>query len=120
MNNPTFLVANKMSIEQHDWGELTWYASGALGNSDHMTLGTCTLKPGCENPVHSHANCEEVLHVLAGHVRHWVEGQAEIEMGAGDTLTIPPHVSHNATNVGLECAVLLVAFSTPDRKVEGE
>ena len=41
-------------------------------------------------------------------------------MGPGDTVSIPTGTVHNARNIGTEPAVLMVAFSTPDRQVVGE
>ena len=49
-----------------DWGGLTWYASGKLGNSAELTVGKCSILPGRENPLHWHPNCSETLVVTAG------------------------------------------------------
>ena len=112
--------AAEAARSEQDWGELHWFASGALGNSQRMTLGKCVLRPGRRNPTHLHPDCEEILHVLSGRIRHYVEGQEEVEMGPGDTITIPPGLRHHARNTGGEEAVLLVVFSSPERRVEGE
>ncbi len=101
------------------WGHLVWYASGELGNSDTMTVGRAVIRPGQQNPRHYHPNCDEVLHVLEGRILHSM-GERTVEMAAGDTVSIPTGVPHNARNIGTEDAVLLISFSTADRKVVNE
>jgi len=55
----TVLRSNGCETIEADRDRLTWYASARLGNSSDLTLGRCTVKPGCENPRHSHPNCSE-------------------------------------------------------------
>ena len=86
--------ANDAESQRFDWGELHWYASGKLGNSSELTVGKCVIRPGRANPMHSHPNCEEVLHVLSGSVLHHVEPEEKLEMGPGDTISIPRNVRH--------------------------
>jgi quercetin dioxygenase-like cupin family protein len=120
MRETKVLRAEECERVDADWGTLTWYASGQLGNSDEMTVGRCVIKPGCSNPSHSHPNCSEVLVVSEGRIAHAIEDGDEVEMGEGDVITIPPEVPHNARNIGESAAVLLVAFSSADREAEGE
>lgn len=107
--------------EQHpaDWGCLTWFASGALGNSTAQTIGRCVIRPGHGNPRHQHPNCEEVLVVLSGSIRH-TSADGEAELGPGDTVTIPPGIPHQAINSGTDDATLLICFSSAERRVQGE
>ena len=74
MDKARILRANECDTVEADWGCLTWYASGGLGNSSDMTVGKCVLRPGRENPLHSHPNCSEVLVVLQGQILHTIEG----------------------------------------------
>ncbi len=120
MTKCTVLKAGDARKKEFDWGSLQWFASRGLGNSDALTVGICTLKPGMGNPRHHHPNCEEVLHVLSGRIAHEIEGGAEVEMGPGDTIALPVNAPHGARNVGEEDAVLFVCFSSADRKVVGE
>jgi len=105
--------------EPQPWGKLEWFASRGLGNSISMTVGLATLNVGKANPVHRHPNCDEVLHVIQGHIMHRV-GDKEYEMHAGDTVTIPEGTLHNARNIGTEDALLSISFSSPDRIAIGE
>ena len=106
-------------VEQQPWGKLEWFASRALGNSTFMTIGIATIHPGQQNPVHRHPNCDEILHVLQGDIINRV-GDKEYEMHAGDTVTIPEGIPHNARNIGKEDAVLSITYNTPDRIAIGE
>ena len=87
------LRANECEIADFDWGELRWHASGSLGNSGEMTVGTARLKPGQANPRHYHPNCSEVLVVVSGGISHTLDAGEAAELGPGDTVTIPEGVS---------------------------
>jgi quercetin dioxygenase-like cupin family protein len=106
-------------VIEYPWGHLTWYVSRELKNSDTMTVGEAVIKPGQENPRHYHPNCDEVLHVLKGHILHTM-GDKSAEMNEGDTVSIPAGIHHNAKNIGKENAVLAISFSSADRQVVGE
>jgi len=106
-------------VEPQPWGRLEWMVSDALGNSDTLTVGKCFIDPGQQNPVHHHPNCDEVLSVISGRIRHRV-GDEYVEMTAGDTISIPRGSVHNATNIGDEQCELLICFDTARREVVGE
>lgn len=112
-------TASDVVEEKQEWGRLEWMVSGALGNSDTMTVGRCYIDPGEQNPRHYHPNCDEVLHVLQGRIVHSL-GDETFEMGPGDTVSIPSGTLHNARNIGAEQAVFVISFSTPDRQTVGE
>jgi quercetin dioxygenase-like cupin family protein len=106
--------------QEFSWGNLTWFANRALGNSDDMTVGRCILKPGHTNGRHYHPNCSETLVVIQGRIRHTFTGGRETELSVGDTVVIPANVRHSATNIGEIDAVLFIAFSSADRQTVGE
>lgn len=105
--------------EELDWGRLVWMVSADLGNSSTMTVGRCFIKPGCANPPHYHPNCDEILHVVRGHIEHRVDDEY-VQMSAGDTISIPTGRIHNARNIGTEEAEFVISFSSADRQVVGE
>ena len=114
-------VVNKH--EQNDvhdmpWGELRWYTSAAMDNSRVMTTGVAILRPGKSNPVHYHPNCDEILTVVSGKIQHTMN-EVSVEMSAGDTVSIPQGVLHNATNTGDEDAILAICFNTAFRGAVG-
>ena len=115
MQRAIILRSNQCDILQAAWGSLTWYASAKLGNSQDMTIGKCIIKPGCENPFHSHPNCVETLVVMQGRIKHRIENDEEVDLNPGDVITLPPHLPHNARNVSDEDAVLFIAFSSANR-----
>lgn len=106
-------------IEKTPWGRLVWMVSGRLGNSTTMTVGRCYIDPGQQNPRHYHPNCDEVLHVLEGTIEHTFDDKT-VTMSAGDTISIPAGVVHNARNIGGDQAVFLISFSSADRQAIGE
>lgn len=114
-----FSRAADHDVEEMDWGRLVWMVSGRQGNSSTMTVGRCYIDPDQANPRHYHPNCDEVLHVLEGTIEHTLD-DAVVVMNAGDTISIPQGVMHNARNIGSAQAVFVIAFSTADRQAVGE
>jgi quercetin dioxygenase-like cupin family protein len=115
MAKAALATADRHEIEETDFGRLVWMVAGRLGNSDTMTVGRCYIDPGKANPPHYHPNCDEVLHVLQGTIEHTTDGEV-FQMTAGDTISIPSGVHHNARNVGDVQAIFVVSFSSPDRQ----
>ncbi|MFC1582560.1 cupin domain-containing protein [Planctomycetota bacterium] len=120
MVNAIVLKADQAEVINADWGQLTWWASANLGNSDDMTIGRCILKPACENPKHFHPNCSEVLVVAHGRIMHTAPNGGEIELSEGDSISIGADFPHQARNIGDTDAVLFIAFSSADRRTVGE
>ena len=120
MENATILRASETETMSADWCSLTWHAGRTLGNSVDMTVGIAVIKAGCENPLHSHPNCSEVLVVMQGRITHVIEGGKEVEMGKGDAITLPATLPHKARNIGEEDAVMFIAFSSADRQMQLE
>lgn len=102
-----------------DWGCMRWLASRDIGNVDGLTLGRVTIKPGEANPRHVHANCEEVLYLLAGSLEH-TAGDETVVLHGGDTFVVPAGVAHNARNVGERDADMIVCYSSGERTYERE
>ena len=112
--------ADQATILPQPWGELTWYANGEMGNSHELTVGKCVLKPGMENPLHMHPNCSEVLVVFKGTIEHVIEEGKTARMEAGETISIPSNLYHNAKNVGEEDAILFITYPSAHRETKGE
>jgi len=102
-----------------DWGQIIWTVSRGLGNSETMTFGLVTIKAGDANPRHCHPNCDEVLHVISGRIEHSL-GDEKFVMEAGDTISIPTGVFHNAKAIGETDALITISFSSAARETEGE
>lgn len=99
-----------------DWGSLNWLSGGALTGSD-ITVGRVIIKAGRSNPRHIHANCTEVLAMLAGVLEHTI-GSDTVVTEAGDTVIVPPGVAHVARNIGQEDADMIVAYPSGLRGFE--
>lgn len=97
------------------WGELNWKITGDSMTGAEMTFGTCFIKPGQRNPLHSHPNCEEFLYVISGSCEHRL-GDETVMLGAGDIIRIPQDVRHWARAVGSEPVLALIMFSTGQRR----
>jgi quercetin dioxygenase-like cupin family protein len=102
------------------WGTITWLASGDVGNAEGLTVGRVVIRRGQRNGGHYHDNCEEVLHLLQGELDHTAGPDGLFHMKAGDTINVPPGVTHYATSVGEEDAVMIVCYSTAYRHMQGE
>ncbi len=102
--------------EVFEWGELVWYANAKLGNSEHVTLARCTIKRGHSNPRHRHPNCSEVLHLERGRLVVSLEGDEQVELQAGDSITFMPNQAHGARSTGAEDAVMWLVYSSPSRE----
>lgn len=111
------VAGEKAEVMDMPWGTLTWHVSRALGNSSVMTFGRATIRPGMTNPRHRHPNCDEVLHVISGRIEHWL-GDESFILEAGDTISIPAGVWHQARALGDEEAVMAICFSSADRETE--
>ena len=66
-----------------------------VGN--RVMVARLVLRKGCIIPLHSHHN-EQVSCVLEGALKFWIDGK-EIVVHAGEVLTIPPHMPHQAEAV---------------------
>lgn len=100
--------------EKHSWGELHWYCGHDQGKSDDMTFARCRVLPDCNTHEHYHPDCEEIVHVINGIVRHHMAGERDfLEMTPGDTLVVPPNAEHQIENVGEEEADLVIVWSSP-------
>jgi quercetin dioxygenase-like cupin family protein len=119
MEKAKVLHADQCELVPAEWGNLTWFASAGLGNSEDITVGRCVIRSGWENPAHSHPNCSEVLVVLQGTIMHTLEDGKEVELNPGDTISIPPKMPHKARNISDVDAVLFIAFSSANREVKG-
>lgn len=105
-------------VVEMPWGQLRWFTSAELKNSRTMTTGMAIIKPGQTNPRHFHPNCDEILHVISGRISHRMN-EVTVEMEAGDTVSIPQGVLHNATNIGDTDAVLSISFNSAYREAVG-
>ena len=101
----------------YGWGTLTFLADAEGGTSPHVSMAHVTIRAGTRNMRHCHPNCDELLYLLAGHLRH-AAGEAWVDMAPGDTIRITANVPHQAEALGTEDAVMLVVYSAGDRETD--
>ncbi len=75
----------------------------------NIMVARVLLQKGAIVPEHSHHN-EQITYVLEGTLKFWIDGR-EIVVKAGEVLTIPPHMPHQAE--ALEDTVDLDIFNPP-------
>lgn len=73
------------------------------------------MKPGADTPLHRHDNCSEVLHVLQGEVELKVSVSDVVHLAMGESYVFPAYMPHSLSNAGVADAVLILAFSNPNR-----
>ncbi len=96
------------------WGELNWKITGETFAGSEMTFGTCLIKPGDRNQLHSHPDCEEILYVVSGTCEHKL-GDEIYRLEPGDAIRIPRNVRHWARSLGPEPLFALIVFSSGTR-----
>ena len=97
------------------WGELNWKITDTSMGGTEMTFGTCLIRPGERNPLHSHPNCEEFLYVVSGRCEHRL-GEDVVTLEPGDTIRIPRNVRHWARALGPDPLFALIMFSSGQRQ----
>src|SRR3954447_8151982 len=80
-----------------------------LITGEQLMIAHVYLAKGAIVPEHSHHN-EQVTYILEGLLRFTVDGET-IDVGAGQVLTIPPHVPHMAE--ALEDTLDVDVFTPP-------
>jgi quercetin dioxygenase-like cupin family protein len=75
----------------------------------NIMVARVLLQKGALVPEHSHHN-EQVTYILEGALKFWIDGRV-IVVKAGEVLTIPPHMPHQAE--ALEDTVDLDIFNPP-------
>jgi quercetin dioxygenase-like cupin family protein len=92
--------------------ELSPLIGRRLITGGQMMLAHVYLKKGAIVPKHDHHN-EQITYILEGRLRFWFgdDGAEVVEVGAGEVLTIPPHLPHKAE--ALEDTLDVDVFTPP-------
>lgn len=103
-------MSEKIDIQLQKAPARTFYILGdrierrARLEGNWLNIFDVTVPPGHGTPAHSQAS-PEVYRVLEGRLTVWLttdDGEQEIQLGAGDIITIPAHVPHAYSNPGVE------------------
>ena len=106
--------------QEFDWGSITWMHSGATSGSEELTTGEVIIRSGQANPMHTHANCEEALHLLEGELEHSCGDEKPYDLKPGDAICIGRGIPHNARCTSKQDAKMLVVYSSACREMKGE
>jgi len=86
--------------------------AGPSSPTRNQTLAEATVAPGDETAEHYHRRSEELYYFTSGAGRMRL-GEAELEVGAGDCVLIPPGTPHKMWNAGAAPLVLLCCSAPP-------
>lgn len=107
--------------EKFSWGELHWYCGHDVGKSRDMTFARCRILPDCKTHERHHPDCEEIIHVINGILRHHIAGEESFrELTPGDTVVIPPKTKHQIECVDDEQADLVLVWSSTEKTIYKE
>lgn len=112
LDGSIFVDAGMIDPEDHEWGARKTLVNAAAIADAEMTFALVWVMPGMEDPMHTHPNCEQVVHVLAGECDFQV-GDTVYTLTMGDTIRVPRGVPHTAACTSWEPLRLLVAQSSP-------
>jgi mannose-6-phosphate isomerase-like protein (cupin superfamily) len=118
MNHLVLVGDSEKHKTEEDWGSLAWMANQTLSGSS-VTVGRLVLRPGFSDSPHSHSNADEVIYVFKGRVRVQMGG-TEVDLQAGDALTIPLKLVHRIKNTGNKEAEMTLSYSSGIRKYTAE
>ena len=110
-------IESKSGVRFFRWADMpketvTSQLTRRLITGDRMMLAHVYLDRGCIVPKHSHEN-EQITYILEGALRFWIgdDQQEEVIVRAGEVLTIPSMVWHQA--LALEDTLDVDVFNPP-------
>jgi len=101
-----FVMAKDAAVEAQDFGTTCQLCNPSLTGARQLTVIDVSFAPGKGHSFHRHPRQEEVLHVIAGKVEQWVDGDKRV-LGPGDSAFIPPDIVHASFNTGDQPARIL-------------
>lgn len=91
-------VSNTETLTEKLPGQINnWYFKDGLGDAENLVLVRGCLEKGSGHPFHTHPEMDEIIYVLSGEMRQWLEKESRI-IGPGDTLYIPRGIIHGCRN----------------------
>ena len=103
-------AGNQPLVEWRPGVRTRLHAASSTG-AEHLCVIEQLCDPGTGAPPHRHDGVEEVIAILEGRARFFVD-EEEAELAAGESLLVPAGARHGFTNVGEEVLRVLAAFSS--------
>jgi len=92
---------------------LRWVITGENVHAKHASACIIRVPPGATvKPAHSHPNGEEVIHIISGSGRVWIEGRIEA-VRTGSTVLFPQGDIHMLQNTSQEEMKVICFFAPP-------
>ncbi len=70
------------------------------GASETLVCALARIPDGASVPEHAHAGQDDILYVLRGGARMWIEGQGERTLRQGDFLRVRAGLRHRPFDIG--------------------
>jgi quercetin dioxygenase-like cupin family protein len=111
--NPYVDLLEQTIKTQTAYGSLRWLArSDSDQDSTALVVVEVTFTPGNGHPFHYHPEQDEVIYVLEGSVRQWVDQDLHL-LKAGDAVFVPRGTVHGSMNRSNADARVLVIRAKP-------
>jgi len=92
---------------------------GDREGTNYLSEIVVKVEPGVLlKPCHSHKDIEEIIYVVKGRGKVWIEGET-CEISEGDSVLFPANSKHTVKNTGKSALVLLCFFSSPNYRKKG-
>ena len=111
----SLIRAGEARVIPYGWGSLCFLADASAGTSLDVSMAKAVVAAGKRNRLHVHPNCDELLYLLVGLIRHRV-GEKWVTMAPGDTIRIARGVIHQAEVTSAQDAEMIVVYSVGDRQ----
>lgn len=92
---------------------LRWLINKELVGAQHCTSCVIRIEPGqTVKPAHSHPNGEEIIYIIAGKGRVWIDGTIS-DVEAGTAVLFPQGKPHMTQNTGNKEMKIICFFAPP-------
>ena len=92
---------------------LQWVITSENTDAQHCTSCLIRVPPGATvKPAHSHPNGEEIIHIVHGTGRVWIEGKVD-PVRTGTTVLFPQGDIHMLQNTGADEMKVICFFAPP-------
>ena len=113
------LGGKKQSVKYPIGVDLSILMNKNTVGTKYLTEIITRVRPGLLlKPCHSHKDIEEIVYVVKGKGKAWIDGEV-CEVSEGDSLLFPANSKHMVKNTGKITLELLCFFSSPDYRKKG-
>jgi mannose-6-phosphate isomerase-like protein (cupin superfamily) len=91
--------------------QLVWHRNAPDAS---VTITRVTMQPGAVSTRHKHARSEQIWLVERGAGTLLLEGEAQVELRAGDVVRTPAGETHGVINTGKEPLIYLAITAPPE------